>query len=111
MLRLSILGDHGNEYTIEIDIDAQGKGKLSCSCPATLGASICKHRLELLQGNYKRINLEEEAYKAFVDLISHPYFVGISEKYLAPLIELENQLKRIKKETKDYKIALGKELE
>lgn len=104
----TIAGD-SSEY--EIFISCQDRPILSCSCPAGMNNTICKHRLEILRGDFRRIkNVNIAAHEQLAEILATPGFREIIENFVKPIEEIEIEQARLKKRLSHLKKALARSI-
>ena len=111
IVSIDISGDSGNSYTITTERNHSGKISMKCTCPAGEMETLCKHRLDILEGNFKRV---DDASKYKIDelqciLLEHNFKIKIQE-YFNELSRLEKNQKEIKKQISNLKKKFGKAL-
>ena len=94
-LIIDIRGDSGSQYSIEL-IKKDNKLHTYCSCSAGLFRKHCKHVMDVLAGDYKRIEDKDqiEQLKTFMSDVNE--LPKLSE-VAARIAELEKQVKALNK--------------
>lgn len=96
----------GNTYDITA-IENEGRISLQCSCAAGEKGSFCKHRLQILTGNYSGVTGDIEEVKA---ILSTDAVKKFTVEYLSTLKTLEADEKRIKMAIADHKKKFSRAL-
>ena len=110
-MKISILAKSSSNpekpYSVDF-IKEDERIKIFCSCPAGIHRQLCKHKIELIQGNKKRLHDSNdlEALNQASTLFSDTEFLNHIANYYQKIKEIE----KLKKGLKEIKLDLAKKM-
>lgn len=107
---IPVMGDSGSRYECTL-VASGGRLALHCTCQAGEKGTLCKHRVELLAGNYKRAEASGapgERLREFAALLEGSGLARDCAIVGARIAEAEKKAAEIKKEISTAKKQLAR---
>ena len=94
-LTIEVRGDSGSFYSIDLSKE-QNRFYARCSCSAGMFGKHCKHVMDIIAGDFKRIESKEELEQVKAFMASIAEFPKLAE-VAARIAEIEKQVKALNK--------------
>jgi hypothetical protein len=114
-MRLSILAKSSsnpdNPYNVDF-IKEDGRMKIFCSCPAGSLGQLCKHKIEIIQGNLKRLHNSKDKHKLeeLFKILDGTTVLNLVNDYYQKIKDIEERQNDLKKELTVLKHELARKM-